>query len=247
MTRDWNADSYERMSAPIEAMGREVLSRLELRGDETVLDAGCGTGRVTEALLERLPRGRVIAVDGSPSMVEQARERLGTERVEYLVADLARLELDRRVDAILSTATFHWVPDHDALFSRLHALLEPGGQLVAQCGGAGNIDRVLAAIDRVLARGGYAPLQGWPGPWRFESPEATQERLLRLGFAEARCWRTEVPVETDQTEYFATIMLGSHLERLDETDRGAFTEAVIAEMPRPVVVDYVRLNITARA
>ncbi len=247
MPRDWNAAAYERVSAPIEAMGRDVLSRLELRGDETVLDAGCGTGRVTEALLERLPHGHVIAVDGSPSMIEQARERLGGERVEYLVADLADLELPERVDAVLSTATFHWVPDHDALFAHLRAVMKPGAPLVAQCGGAGNIESVMGAVDRVLARGGFEPLQGWPGPWRFESPEATEARLRGLGFSDVRCWRTEVPVDTDEPEYFATVMLGSHLDRLPESDRGAFTEAVIAEMPRPVVVDYVRLNISARA
>ena len=92
--RDWDATSYDRMSAPQEAMGRDVLDRLDLRGDERVLDAGCGTGRVTAALLERLPRGEVVAVDGSPAMVEQARERLG-DRVEVFVADLLELELDR--------------------------------------------------------------------------------------------------------------------------------------------------------
>src|SRR3954465_3767916 len=105
--RDWNADSYERISAPMEAMGREVLDRLELRGDERVLDAGCGTGRVTAALVERLPRGEVVAVDGSPAMAEGARERLGPG-VEVFVADLLELELGEPVDAILSTATFHW-------------------------------------------------------------------------------------------------------------------------------------------
>src|SRR3954465_12719731 len=116
MARDWDASTYERLSQPLAAMGVDVLSRLELSGDETVLDAGCGTGRVTAALLERLPRGRAIAVDGSPSMIEQARARLGSDPVEYAVADLAALELPERVDAVLSTATFHWVPDHDALF-----------------------------------------------------------------------------------------------------------------------------------
>jgi trans-aconitate 2-methyltransferase len=118
MPRDWNAASYERVAAPLEAMGRDVLDRLELRGNERVLDAGCGTGRVTAALVERLPRGEVIAVDGSPAMVEQARERLGS-RAEVRVADLVELELDRPVDAILSTATFHWIADHDRLFARL--------------------------------------------------------------------------------------------------------------------------------
>src|SRR3954468_14848911 len=131
MPRDWNAESYQRVSAPREAMGREVLDRLELRGDERVVDAGCGTGRVTAALLERLPRGQVVAVDGSPAMVEQVRERLG-DRVDARVAALLELELDAPVDAILSTATFHWIADHDRLFSRLLAALKPGGRLVAQ-------------------------------------------------------------------------------------------------------------------
>ena len=140
--RDWNATSYERVSAPLEAMGRDVLDRLELRGDERVLDAGCGTGRVTAALVERLPRGEVVAVDGSPAMVEQARERLG-DRVDVRVADLVELELERPVDAILSTATFHWIADHERLFARLLGVLVPGGRLVAQCGGAGNV----AALD----------------------------------------------------------------------------------------------------
>ena len=136
--RDWNAESYQRISAPMEAMGREVLDRLELRGDERVLDAGCGTGRVTAALVERLPRGEVVAVDGSPAMVAEARERLGPG-VEVFAADLLELELDRPVDAILSTATFHWIADHDRLFERLFAALRPGGRIVAQCGGAGNV------------------------------------------------------------------------------------------------------------
>src|SRR5918997_7208165 len=135
--RDWDAATYERLSAPIEAMGRDVLSRLELAGDETVLDAGCGTGRVTAALVERLPRGRVIAVDGSRAMVEEARRRLPAS-VDVLQADLLELELEELVDAIVSTATFHWIGDHDRLFARLRESLRPGGRLVAQCGGGGN-------------------------------------------------------------------------------------------------------------
>src|SRR5687767_13452615 len=125
--RDWNAAAYERLSAPIEAMGRDVLDRLVLRGDETVVDAGCGTGRVTAALVERLPRGRVIAVDGSAAMVRKARERLPDARVDVRQADLLELDLGETVDAVLSTATFHWILDHDRLFGNLHAALAPGG------------------------------------------------------------------------------------------------------------------------
>ena len=142
--RDWDAATYERNAAPLTAMGEDVLDRLVLAGDETVLDAGCGTGNVTRLLLERLPAGRVIAVDAAPSMVEQARALLpaGTD---VRRADLLELDLGEQVDAVLSTATFHWVTDHDLLFRNLHDVLKPGGRLVAQCGGAGNVAAVKAA------------------------------------------------------------------------------------------------------
>ncbi|MHB8242290.1 MAG: class I SAM-dependent methyltransferase, partial [Solirubrobacteraceae bacterium] len=77
--REWDGNSYDRISATMEALGRDVLERLKLNGDELVIDAGCGSGRITEALIERLPHGRVIALDESPSMVEAAKQRLGAE------------------------------------------------------------------------------------------------------------------------------------------------------------------------
>jgi trans-aconitate 2-methyltransferase len=239
--RDWNAESYQRVSAPLEAMGREVLDRLELRGDERVLDAGCGTGRVTAALLERLPRGEVVAVDGSPAMIAETQQRLGP-RVDARVADLTELVLEAPVDAILSTATFHWIADHDRLFERLFAVLEPGGRIVAQCGGEGNVAAVRAAIDEV----GEPALAGWAGPWNFQSPEATAERLERIGFTEVRTWRQTVRVEPENLrEYLTTVMLGSHLERVPPERHDDFVEAVRAAMPEPAI-EYVRLNLLAQ-
>src|SRR6266566_1004259 len=132
--RSWDGQSYDRISGPMEALGREVLARLRLSGDEVVLDAGCGSGRITEALLERLPRGRVIAVDASASMLKAASERLsdthasGDGRLELRLADLLEFALPEPVDAIFSTATFHWIADHERLFARLRALLRPGGR-----------------------------------------------------------------------------------------------------------------------
>jgi trans-aconitate 2-methyltransferase len=245
--RDWDATAYERVSAPLEAMGREVLDRLDLRGDERVLDAGCGTGRVTAALLERLPRGEVVAVDGSPAMIEAVRERFG-ERVQAQVADLVQLELDRPVDAIFSTATFHWIADHERLFARLLEALVPGGRLVAQCGGKGNIAEVEAAVARVSEREPFAAaLAGWPGPWNFAATGETAERLRRLGWVDVWTWYQEVRVEPeDPHEYIGTVALGSHVDRLGPEQRGPFIDAVLAELDEPVVV-YRRLNILARS
>jgi trans-aconitate 2-methyltransferase len=138
--RDWDASTYERVSGPQVEWAARVLHRLPLRGDETVLDAGCGSGRVTQMLLERLPRGHVVAVDAAPSMVEAARAALG-DRATVLLSDLTELEVDEPVDAAFSNAVFHWIPDHARLFARIHAALRPGGRLIAQCGGAGNIAR----------------------------------------------------------------------------------------------------------
>jgi trans-aconitate 2-methyltransferase len=245
--RSWQGATYDRLSTPMEAMGREVLERLLLDGSETVIDAGCGSGRVTEALVERLPHGRVIGVDASASMIDAARERLG-DRVELYVADLATFDLGVQADAILSTATFHWIADHDALFASLHAHLRPGGRLVAQCGGHGNIASVHAAARATMATEPYAPhFEGWRGPWNFATPEDTERRLRAADFAESRAWLMDRPVTPeDPHAYLTEINLGAHLQRLPEDLRAPFVDAVMERLGgAPITIDYVRLNIDA--
>jgi trans-aconitate 2-methyltransferase len=246
--RQWDGRSYDRVSAPMEALGREVLARMQLRGDEVVLDAGCGSGRITQALLERLPRGRVLAVDASPSMVQAARERLG-DAAEVRLVDLLELELEEPVDAVISTATFHWIADHDHLFRRMRAVLRPGGQLVAQCGGEGNIDVLHLHASSVLTRDPYAEhFRDWRPPWNYAAAEQTRERLLDAGFAAASCWLQPAPKQPQQPrEFLATIVLGPHVQRLPQQLREPFMDEVLAELGEPVVVDYVRLNIDATA
>ncbi len=246
--RDWDGATYDRISAPQQAWGREVLERLPLSGDELVLDAGCGSGRVTEMLLERLPRGRVIAVDASPSMVASARERLG-DAADARVMDLLELELDEPLDAILSTATFHWIADHPRLFMRLHAALRPGGRLIAQCGGEGNVRRTREAAQAVSAEQPFAEyMAGWEGPWNFSSAELAEQRLRDVGFREARCWLVPVTVQPPEPrEFLRTVNLGSHLMRLPEQLREPFVIAVHERLGDPYTIDYVRLNIDAVA
>ena len=241
--RDWDAATYDRVASPQARWGAAVLDRLPLRGDERVIDAGCGSGRVTELLAERLPEGSVVALDGSPAMVEGARARLARfgNRIEYLVADLGQpIPLAEPADAVLSTATFHWVPDHGALFRHLAAVLRPGGRLVAQCGGAGNV----ASIKGILATIG----DGWLGPAHYETPEATTERLAAAGFVDVRCWLSEEPTRFEPGEPFetflATVVLGPHVDRLPSAEREPFVHEVASRLPEPVI-DYVRLNIDA--
>jgi trans-aconitate 2-methyltransferase len=241
---DWNASRYDKVADPQTRWGAEVLARLPLEGDETVLDAGCGTGRVTELLLGRLPRGRVVALDFSAAMLEQAKQRLAPflGRVEYVQADLGQhLPLEEPVDAVLSTATFHWVMDHDALFANLGGALKPGGWLVAQCGGFGNIDTLLRIAAEVHP--------GFTRQHNFQSPEATMARLEASGFAEIHCWLSDAPTRFDPgapfEAFLETVCLRTFLEELPLDERELFVQDVATRMPEPVL-DYVRLNITAR-
>jgi trans-aconitate 2-methyltransferase len=238
----WDARTYDRSSEPQQAWAADVLARLEgIAPDATVLDVGCGTGRVTEALLALVPRGRVLALDASADMVAIARSRLGG-RAEVWREDVLDLELDVPVDLIVSTAALHWVTDHDRLWVRLARALRPGGALEIQCGGEGNIARVREVIQAV-ARDIAPELAGW-SPWTFAGPGETERRLRAAGFVETRCWLTERPTFPEDVDAFVrTSILPAHLARLREEQREPFAAAVVAGVRLPL--DYVRLNVSA--
>jgi trans-aconitate 2-methyltransferase len=247
MTREWDAARYDALPLPHLAWGLRTIDRLKLAGDETVLDAGCGTGRDAEVLLERLSTGRVIAVDGSVRMLDRLRERLAgdLDRVDVVHADLTEpLPIREPVDAVLSVAAFHWVPDHQALFDNLAAVLRPGGRMATDCGGLGNIASVSAAVDDVLG----APSGERPSPWNFAGVEATEQRLDAAGFADLDVRLVPDPARfhgrTELLGYLLTVVLGGQLDRMPQSEHDEFVAAVAERLPEPVV-DYVRLEITA--
>jgi trans-aconitate 2-methyltransferase len=245
---DWDGATYDRIAHPQARWGAAVLDLLELDGDERVLDAGCGSGRVTEQLLDRFPGISVVALDAAPSMLAEARARLAHfgARVEFVEADLAEplpvgdWALAVPVDAILSTAAFHWVLDHDRLFAHLAGVLRPGGRLVAQCGGAGNIATVVDALRRLGRLD--------PSPWLFATPEDTVRRLEGAGFTDVEAGLHDEPTpfhdEAELQGFLATVVLRSHLDRLPEGERQPLVDAVTRLLPGPRL-DYVRLTMVA--
>lgn len=246
-TRDWDAGTYERVSGPQLSWGSALLDRLELSGDETVIDAGCGTGRVSELILERIPRGRLICVDGSEAMCATAAERFG-DRAEVIHSDLLELELPRPVDAVFSSATFHWVLDHDRLFERIASWLRPGGRLQAQCGGEGNVERFFRIAEEVASEEPFAPHIGdLPDSRHFASPEATELRLTSAGFTDPECWLEPQPTRPDEPrEFIAAVCLGAHTSALPDELRDGYVDAVHERWASDPTLDYVRLNISAR-
>lgn len=240
--QEWDAPAYDTLNAPMNERGNDAVARLELHGEEAVLDAGCGTGQVTATLLERLPEGRVIALDGSRQMLDAARERFaGDARVSVVHADLEQpLSLEQPVDAIVSTSTFHWVRDHDALFRHLAAVLRPGGQLVVDCGGAGNI----AAVLEILRDLGHTEL-----PWTYAGAEETEARLRAAGFGQIdvrlRPRVTRFRSVEELERFFTTVALRTFATDLGPVEGPALVHAVATRLPAPEL-HWVRLEIEAR-
>ncbi|HEV3046575.1 MAG TPA: class I SAM-dependent methyltransferase [Solirubrobacteraceae bacterium] len=242
MATSWDAQSYDRTSAVQQGWAADVVGRLSgIAPDARVLDVGCGTGRVTETLVSLVPDGEVLAIDASAEMVELARARLG-EGARVWCTDVLDLELEEPVDAIVSTATLHWVRDHERLWPVLARALRPGGRLEVQCGGEGNIARVRAVIDAVV-REGFPELEGFM-PWTFSGPGEAGRRLRAAGFEVGSCWLAERPADPEDLGTFVrTSILPAHLAELPEERRQPFAAAVLARVRAPL--DYVRLNVSA--
>jgi trans-aconitate 2-methyltransferase len=241
-TRDWDAGTYHRVSDVHQEWAAQVLGRMQPA--RLVLDAGCGSGRVTELLLEKCDH--VIAVDAAPSMVEHARETLG-DRATVLQQDLLELSVPEPVDAAFSNAVFHWVPDHPRLFERLHRALRPGGQLEAQYGGHGNVERFTEAADAAGMEEPFADyFDGWLRPWNFTTAEQARAWLEQAGFEHVRTWLEDWPTRpAEPIAYIRTVCLGPHLQVLPEELHAQYVQAVAERMPPEI--DYVRLNVSARA
>jgi trans-aconitate 2-methyltransferase len=256
--REWDAAAYHRLGNPQHAWGLKVLEHLPLTGDETVIDAGCGTGRLTAELLARLPRGHVIALDRSQNMLDLAAEYLTPrfgDRVSFRQADLQTYRDEGAADAVFSTATFHWVLDHPRLFENLHHTLRPGGRLCAQCGGGPNLARIHDRAAELQAREPFAPFfTTFTEPWEFADAETTRARLERAGFVEIETSVVEQPTtfasEQEFTDFITKVVFGVFLERLpDEALRASFIAPLVEQAKRdepPLTLDYWRLNLRAR-
>ncbi len=255
---EWNAEAYHKVSAPQTSWGQKVLNRLHVSGDERAIDAGCGSGKLTAELLERLPDGRLIAIDRSWNMLMTARANLRPAfgpRVKFAQVSLPLMPFANWADVVFSTATFHWIRDHDALFANIYTALRNGGRLHAQCGGGPNLKRAHELAEQVMTLPSFAPhFQDWPGPWEFAYPQVTSDRLQRAGFIDIETSLEEAPTklatEQDYREFVTTVIYHAHLERLpDPRMKQDFIDRVThlaAREPAPFTLDYWRLNIQAR-
>ncbi len=254
----WNAEVYDRIGTPMRRWAQQVIDDLHLRGDEIVLDAGCGSGSVTFDLLAKLPHGKIYALDSSPEMIEKISRAIEERAVANVIpirAHLTDFSLPEQVDAVFSNAVFHWIPDDDALFGCLLRATKLGGRLRAQCGGGRNIARLIEATRAVERREPFSGYLDGSGEFRkYRTAEEAKRAMERAGWTAVEASLLEAPVafenQDDAVLYLRTIILQQQVAALPEELSDDFLRAVIQETIRrfgaPFVADYVRLDLRAR-
>lgn len=250
---DWDAAQYHRLSDPQRSWGLPVLERLAPAPGERILDIGCGTGRLTSEIHAREPSVRLTAVDRSRTMLTEAR-RASPSDIRFAQADAAHLPFPPGFDAVFSTATFHWVPDHPRLFSEIHRVLVAGGRLVSQAGGGPNLSRLYARTAALAREPDLSCwFEGWQDPWNFAGIDDTRARLEQAGFTRIDVWLESTPTTLPGAqafgEFVTTVCLRHQLDRLPVERRGSFVQRITeqaAEDDPPFTLDYWRLNIDGR-
>jgi trans-aconitate 2-methyltransferase len=250
---EWDSEAYDKLSDPQFGWGMKLMETLPLRGDETVLDAGCGSGRLTSELLKRLPAGRIIAIDSSENMVSTARHRLRDHlrQVEIRHADLTDFTLPHPVDGIFSNAVFHWVPDHDSLFRSLFNALKPGGWIVAQFGGGGNLNRLKRRVSIMRTDEPFRRyLENFDDVAHYEPVEPTIARMSAAGFSNVEASLHPAPITFPDAvaykNFIRSVNLHRYIAKFPPEVEEDFVErlAAMASKDDPAyTLDYVRLSI----
>lgn len=259
-TARWNAADYAANSVVQQTWALELIARLKLRGDEHILDVGCGDGKITAEIARAVPRGSAMGVDGSPQMIEFAQKKFPPAKnpnLEFQVMDARKIKFARQFDYVFSNAVLHWMDNHRAFLRRAASVLRSGGRLIVSCGGKGNAQDVFVALRPEMR------LKRWreffrrmPKPYFFYAPGDYEKWLPRAGFKTLNIQLEPKDATYDGRDGFATWLRTTWLpytQRVPEHLRGEFIAAVtdryVAKHPpddaRRVHVRMIRLEIDA--
>jgi trans-aconitate 2-methyltransferase len=231
----WSAADYASNSVVQQTWARELIAKLKLRGDERILDVGCGDGKITAEIARAIPNGTAVGVDASPQMIEFAGKTFPVSKIpnlEFHVMDARKIQFLRKFDLVFSNAALHWVDDHQAFLRGAASVLKPGGRLIVSCGGKGNAHDVFLALRPEMR------LKRWREFFRkmeasyfFHSPEEYQKWLPRFGFKTRSIKLAPKDATYQGRAGFATWLRTTWLpytQRVPEEVREEFIEAVVA-------------------
>lgn len=237
MNVQWNAQAYDALPLPHEQWGRGVIDGLTLRGDETLIDAGCGSGRDAQRALTHLSDGTIIGLDASESMRAAFTQRFANiGNVEVRQADLEQPwpVAEGTADAVISVAAFHWLERHDLVWQQVARALRPGGRVRIDAGGEGNLMRLLAAVDEVGATS-KLPI------WNYAGVDQTLAHLEAAGLEPIEVRLRSAPAYFDDDDTYGRYLADVVLHHLTDEER-----AEVARLMGDRCVDYVRLEVAAK-
>ena len=231
----WNAADYAANSTVQQTWARELIAKLNLRGDEHILDVGCGDGKVTAEIARALPRGSVTGADASPQMIEFAKKTFPASvfpNMRFRVMDARKIKFDRQFDFVFSNAALHWVDDHEVILRGAASVLKNGGRLVVSCGGKGNAHEVFLALRPEMRLKRWCEFfRKMPLPYFFYAPGDYEKWLLKFGFKINTLKLAPKDATYDGAEGFATWLRTTwipYVQRVPENQREEFIVAVTA-------------------
>jgi trans-aconitate methyltransferase len=254
----WDAKSYDKVSSNVQLeWGRKLIEKRNWLGNEIVMDAGAGSGNLTKILADKVPRGQIYAVDADSNMVQQAKSNLLAHRNVYVIhSGMDKVNLPTKVDVIFSNAALHWVLDQEDVFSHFWQLLKPtGGELLIECGGHGNIDRVVRVIFKLMQSNQFREhFVDWKQSWYFPKADETKRLLEKSRYRDIQVNLSRRAKSFSDREEFAifvkTVIMKPFLGYLpDVTKKEQFLDSFLDEIERSGLtwkLDYVRLGIFAR-
>ena len=237
----WDAGHYARHSGSQYAWGLELIAKLNLTGHETVLDVGCGDGKLTAAIAEHLPQGSVIGIDSSKEMVELAGRRQADyppARLKFEHLDVRELAECNRFDRVFSNAVLHWIKDHPPVLVRVAKALKSGGRLLFQMGGRGNAAQVLETLEALIKHKWAGYFAGFTFPYGFYGPQTYSQWLAEAGLKAVRVELIAKDMRHKGKEGFAGWIRSTwlpYLERVPPRDKESFiadiVESYLAQHP----------------
>ena len=265
----WDAQTYDEVSRLVQyRWGQQVLEWRKWGGDEIVMDAGCGSGLLTKLLAKKIPKGKVYAVDMDSNMIRQAKRNLkDLENVELLQSDFAHVKLTTKLDVVFSNSALHWAHDHAQVFQHFWKMLNCDKtrtrQLLIQCGGYGNLRRILTLLRRVMKLNEFKVyFANMNQSWYFAKPDDTSKLLGKIGYVSTKVHLHNDCVNLADREIYSrfvkTVIMKPFLEHLpDDKTRNRYLELFLDEVEKrsnntssnksqtPWSLDFVRLNIIA--
>ena len=284
----WDARTYDQVSRLVQyRWGQQVIKWRKWHGDEIAMDAGCGSGLLTKQLAKQVPRGKVYAVDIDYNMIKRAKNNLKSiDNIEIIQSSFTDVDLPTNVDVIFSNSALHWAQDHRKVFQNFLEMLKPmnsnditdinvgsdsniigsSGQLLIQCGGYGNLQEIIAILERIARLDQFKEhFAVWKQPWYFAKAEDTSKLLQEIGYVNTKVYYSDdgvaLPNRRIYSKFVKTVVMKSYLDHLSSHKddyyidklKDLFLELFLDEVEKyssgksnkTWFLDFVRLNIIA--